>query len=259
MVIPANVQAVVDELTPELRRLAVGRYAIALGGSYTKGGHDAQSDIDFYVFADEFAPYPERLALMNELSEPGTGSYLDDPPAPHIWGGSFDFTYRGFKIEACLRTIEFMDRAIAEPLKEGIIRSTPVVWTPNGFYNFVSLTEAAVMQPLDDPHGVIDAWKQAVIPYPAPFKRAIVSHFWPAAHFWLDNFHYLSAIQRCDVIYTSGIVHQSLHNFIQVVLALNELYFHGDKKIAEQLERARIVPRALRDGDSSAALCPVRF
>jgi hypothetical protein len=56
------------------------------------------------------------------------------------------------------------------------------------------------------------------------------------AAFWSDNPHYLGAIERGDVIYTSAIVQQ-------VVFALNREYFPGEKKLAEALETLPILPQ----------------
>ncbi len=53
---------------------------------------------------------------------------------------------------------------------------------------------------------------------------------------WPHNPHYASAVQRCDVLYVSGIVQQVAHNLAQVLFALNRIYFPGDKKLAAVLD-----------------------
>ncbi len=64
-----------------------------------------------------------------------------------------------------------------------------------------------------------------------------------AARFWPDNFHYKSAVERCDVIYTTGIVHQVAHNLIQALFALNETHFPGDKKLEAALAHLPLRPQ----------------
>jgi uncharacterized protein with HEPN domain len=62
------------------------------------------------------------------------------------------------------------------------------------------------------------------------------------ARFWPDNFHYKSAVERADSIYVMGIVQQVIHNLIQVIVALNETYFPGDKKLDIALDHLLVKP-----------------
>jgi hypothetical protein len=109
-------------------------------------------------------------------------------------------------------------------------------WTTTGFYNHCCLSDLTVMLPIEDPFGIIARWKSAVASYPPKLREAIVRHHLPAAGFWPDNFHYLSAIERQDVIYVTGIVQQVVHNLVQVIFALNETYFPGDKRLDLAIE-----------------------
>jgi hypothetical protein len=59
-------------------------------------------------------------------------------------------------------------------------------------------------------------WKAQVAVYPEPLRDAILRQFMTEAAFWPDNPHYLSAIERGDVIYTSAIVQQVVQALIQV-------------------------------------------
>ena len=44
------------------------------------------------------------------------------------------------------------------------------------------------------------------------------------------------------MIYTTGIVQQVVHNLIQVLFALNRVYFTGDKKLALALDYLQVKP-----------------
>lgn len=50
----ATIQPVLDDLLPIIRSFAVGRYAVAISGSYGKGRPDNRSDIDLRLYADLF-------------------------------------------------------------------------------------------------------------------------------------------------------------------------------------------------------------
>jgi hypothetical protein len=85
--------------------------------------------------------------------------------------------------------------------------------------------------------------------------RRILRRFMPEVAFWPENPHYLSAIERGDVIYTSAIVQQVLHALIQVVFALNREYFPDEKKLGEALAKVSIVPAGIA-ATMEALLCP---
>ena len=48
--LPTTVQEVLGELLPLLKQLELGRYAIALSGSRSKGTWDERSDLDPHIF-----------------------------------------------------------------------------------------------------------------------------------------------------------------------------------------------------------------
>ena len=111
-----------------------------------------------------------------------------------------------------------------------------------GFYNHCTLSDLHNMRPIDDPNGILARWQSEVRIYPPELRAAIISQYTRAAQFWPDNFHYKSAVERGDAIYTAGIGQQVIHNLIQVVFALNRAYFPGDKKLAVAMSHLAIKP-----------------
>lgn len=65
------------ELLPLLRQFCVGPYGIAIGGSYAKGSHDALSDVDVYLFAQQVRSGLQRNKLVVEA--------LGETTAPVFW------------------------------------------------------------------------------------------------------------------------------------------------------------------------------
>ncbi len=229
MIIPESVQRVVDDLLPLVRGFARGEYAIALGGSYAKGTADDEADVDLYLFAHDVLPGGERTRVASEFSSEieGIVSWGEDVPFSNA---GTDFRFRGENVECWLRDVGHIERSIAE-CREGLVRREFVTWTTTGFYNHCCLSDLTVMAALDDPFDVIARWKSAVAAYPPKLREAIVKQHLAAAEFWPENFHYKSAIERRDVVYVTGIVQQVVHNLVQVVFALNEVYFPGDKRL----------------------------
>lgn len=223
----AKAFATAQGLVDEMRRLGQGRCAVALAGSFAKGKGDAHSDIDFWVFADEAMPNAARRAVVDALTTNQAGAFVGEEP-----DGSYfynEFEYAGTRVEATLQRIAFVQQLVEDCL-DGKIVWTPAIWTINGHYNYCLLSVIKAAKPMHDPAGIIAQWQSQLLVFPPKLKAAMLAnHVWKAG-FWLDNFHYLSAIRRRDVVYTSGIVQNSLHHLLMALFAINETYFPGDKK-----------------------------
>ncbi len=235
-----STESVVQTLLPILRQFCLSEYGIALGGSLAKGIGDAQSDLDLYLFTERVLPKDRRGELVEQAVGPGAQVVSWGRDEPFEQGGT-DFWYGGYKVEVWLRNSRLVEETIAA-CRDGNIRRDWVRWTVMGFFNYVVLSDVHVMEIVQDPHGILADWKRDVGVYPDPLRQAIVDRFLPEAKFWPDNFHYHTAIERADVIYICGIVQQVLQALIQVVFALNDMYFPGEKKLAETLGQLSIQP-----------------
>lgn len=234
-------RAVIEELLPTLRSFVSGRYAISLGGSLSKGVGDAHSDIDFYLFAEGIAPEAERIAAIKSLQGVEDGPWVGFDFEESWWGSSGDFRYKGFLVESTVRSVGRIDRVLQDCL-DGKVENIPTTWNPFGFYNHCYLSDIKHAASLEDPAGLLAGWKASIAAYPPKLKQAILAKHLPAARFWLDNPHYLSAILRQDLPYTAGIVQGSLHHMIQLLYAANEIYYGGDKKNLEAVAAMQLKP-----------------
>lgn len=239
-----DLSVILEQIIPVIRATVNSRYAIALAGSMAKGTADAESDIDLFVYADGVQSWDVRKALIEGIADSGTKVHVDQEIDKTYWGGCMDFTYCGRKIETTVRSLAQIDEVVARSLS-GEIEVQPVFWTLHGYYSYIYLSEIDFVRPLDDPHGILARLKELTRCYPPLLKQAILKHFWRRTGFWLDNFHYISAIRRADIVYTSGIVQHTLHSMIQVIFAVNERYFGGDKKIEQQLRSLAWCPADL--------------
>lgn len=229
-------EKIVEDLLPLLRQFCIGEYGIALGGSHAKGIGDAQSDVDIYLFARRVLPGAQRreIAKLAPL----------DPEPVYTWGDAgddwrevgTDFWVAGRKVECWLREMGRVDATLQASI-EGRIARDCVVWTVMGFYSYVLLSDLHVMRIIEDPCGILASWKARIADYPAPLREAITARYLAEARFWPDNFHYKTAVERCDILYTSGIVQQVVYALIQVVFALNRVYFPGEKMVGATLAK----------------------
>ena len=235
-------QSLITDLLPALRASVAGRYSIALAGAHAKGHFDSGSDLDLFLLTDALKPVPERQALLEALG--AENIYLSDGLDPHPWGGSMDFTYQGVPVETTVRSIRRMEEVVCA-CAAGHFTVTPELWTTQGYYDFVYLAEASFLKPIDDSWQIITGLRSQVDPYPQAFRAAAIQHFWPRANFWMHNFHYETAIQRADYVYTSGILQQSFHNLVQVLFPHTQRFFSGDKRLALQLAALPFCPAPL--------------
>jgi hypothetical protein len=235
-----DVTSTTDSLLPLLCRFVRGEYGIALGGAHAKGVDDAESDIDLYVFARDILSAEERRRLCEAFGIDGASLTAWGDDAEFVQAGT-DFYFQGKKIECWFRNVDYIDAILAE-CQAGIVKHSLLTWTVMGFYNHCTLSDLHNMWPIDDPHGILARWKSEVGIYPPKLREAIISRYTRAAQFWPDNFHYKSAVERADAIYTAGIVQQVIHNLIQIVFALNRAYFPGDKKLAVAMDHLALKP-----------------
>lgn len=234
--------ALVREILPLLRGFVVGGYGIALGGSHAKGSSDALSDVDVYLFSDGVVPGARRAELVTGALGAAAGAVSWGRDDPFVEGGT-DFACRGVRVECWLRSTERVERTVAA-CRRGEVRREYAVWTVMGLFDHVALADLRAMRIVEDPEGTLMRWKEEVAAYPEPLRDALLRRFMAEAGFWPDNFHYRTAVERADLLYTSGIVQQVLHALVQVVFALNREYFPGEKGLDRALGELPLLPEA---------------
>jgi len=245
LALPAEIQSAIDLLLPLLRRFARSGYGIALGGAHAKGVSDAASDLDLYLFANVVLPNELRAKLAAEHDPRIHDVYTWGGESPFQQAGT-DFMLEELKVEVWLRAAHVITGALNEA-QAGVVKRELVTWTTTGFYNHCALADIHTMVVLEDPNGLLTGWQRRVAEYPDKLRDAIIAQHLAAARFWPHNFHYATAVERCDLIYTTGIVQQVLHNLIQVLFALNRVYFSGDKKLAQALKKLDRSPESFAE------------
>jgi len=238
-----TIPSAAHELLPLLRSFAQGPYGIALGGAHAKGLADHESDLDLYLFASTVLPAEERANLTRAFAPTHIEivSYGGQPGFQ--WAGT-DFMARALKVECRLSTSHLITTTIQE-CRRGILKREFTCWTPTGYCNHCCLADVQSMITLEDPSGIIGEWKALVRVYPEELRRTILQQHSASVRFWPGNFHYRSAIARVDLLYTCAIVQQVVYDIIQILFALNRVYFPGDKKLAPALGHLPVQPPEL--------------
>lgn len=237
---------IINELIPVYKQFITGKYAIALAGSHAKGTADLNSDLDIFIYTEDILPYSARKTIIEGVADSVEGINISEAIDRDPWGGCIDFKYMGHDIETTVHSLSYTENTLNECL-QGNIAIHPAFWTLNGYYSYICLAEIDFIKALEDPYNIISDFKNKVSQYPPRLKKAIIDEFWWRCNMWLDNFHYASAIKRMDIIYTSGCVQSTFHAIVQLLFALNEKYFNGDKKIEKQLAELEFCPKCLTD------------
>ncbi|RJL31976.1 nucleotidyltransferase domain-containing protein [Bailinhaonella thermotolerans] len=231
-----------ERLLPSLLRILKGPHAAALGGSHAKRAADEHSDLDLYLFAEAVASPAEIRAALASIAD---ADIAIGGAANHLWGTNIDFRAGGLLVETTVRTVPLIESTLAE-CERGEVVATPMPWCPGGFfYNHAALADLASCHPLHDPDGLLETWRSRAAAYPPALREAIVARHAPLATLWLDNPHYDSAIRRADVVYTQSIVLATIHNLLQLLYAINETPFPGDKRAIAHAAAFRRAPRDL--------------
>lgn len=201
-----RIQPVLDQLLPIVRSFAVGKYAVALSGSFGKGTFDGTSDIDLRLYAEAIpAPFAEM------------GEAIRTPKAE--WGK------QGIKIDDFWpRKIADIDAAL-DGWFDGKLQASQLVWTVWGYH---LLPDLYYQQPLDDPYAIVAGWKTRLQHYPPKLKKALLDKHLGSLRYWRHDYHYAGKVQRQDIVFLAGLSVKLVHDLIQVLFALNETYYIGD-------------------------------
>lgn len=243
IVIEKCIQDKIDRIVDILKATVNGDCALALAGAHAKGMADINSDIDIFLFAYNPKSFEERYRIINEFSDAGITPWVSET-FDYPWGGSMDFSFEGTPVEVVVRIIPQMEKQISACLN-GQFDIIPQTWTSNGYYTFTYLCELSFIKPIWDPNGLIKNYQNKIKTYPPKLKKSIIDCFFARANTWINNFHYHSAIKRQDILFTSPIVLHTVLDMIQVIFALNEEYFTGDKKLEVVLAKLPYCPREL--------------
>lgn len=226
-----------------------------MAGAHAKGCADPGSDIDFFLYVNEWKPFEEREALIRGIADPDGPRYLSKDLEENVWGSNMDFSYHGIPVETTVRSIREVERITDECL-QGKFEVIPVGWTTNGYFSYVYLSELSFVQPIDDEKGILANLKKKADPYPQKLRRAIIDRFLGGPRSWLHNFHYHTAIEREDLLFVSALVEHMVLDLVQVIFAINEVYYKGDKKLERQLREMEFCPQALLLNLEELLSCP---
>lgn len=245
MKIPENKKKTLDDIVNDLKNISNIR-AIVLGGSYSTGMANENSDLDIGIYYHENSPFDigqiRSIAAKYNIDETPTvtdfyqwGAWVNGGAWINTASGEVDFVYRN--IEQVKSTIE--------KARNGIVENDFEQQPPFGFSSVIYLAETYHCIPLYDPDTVIEELKNEVRNYPPKLKQSIIQQSLWSAEFTLwqaDKF-----ANKCDVYNTMGCFTRALKNIMDALFAINERYPISDKNSLQILEHTKKRPDSLSE------------
>jgi hypothetical protein len=220
----SHTQAIIDECIPLIRPLAIGRYAISIGGSHGKRLYDELSDVDFRLFCDE---------MLGGAGICETDEWKTFHQAVERWRA------RGVNIDYCwVRTVREIDEQL-DIWFSGKVAPVELVWAMWGYHLLTDLANQVI---LEDPFGLIVGWQARLTPYPRIVQRAIIQKHLESLKYWRTDYHYRNKVERGDAIFLASMASRLVHDMMQVLFAINETYYCGDGNNLRYTAKFGILP-----------------
>jgi hypothetical protein len=237
---PGELGEKIRDVVEMLKVTSDGDCTITLAGSHAKGLNDELSDIDIYMYYASPKPYETQKRIVEAFADDHEATVTTDHISTAV-GGFFIFSYKGTLVEVTTRLYENAMHRIHQCL-DGHFEILPEDWTINGYYTFTYASEISYVKPLWDPTDFIGNTKKMIYPYPRKLKKSIIERFGGKMNHYASYWEYQNAIKRRDLFYANHFVFRALINMVQVIYALNDAYFTGDKQIARKLAALQYCP-----------------
>jgi hypothetical protein len=233
-----------------------GVEAIVLGGSFARSTARPDSDLDIgiYYFEDQPLDIDSIRKRAKKISLP------DKPPTvtglyewgPWVNGGAWIHTENG-KVDFLYRNVDQLRRTIADS-QNGISHHDFHQQPTFGFTSLIYLAETTCCIPLFDKSNLLPELKSSVAVYPKKLQSKVIRDSLWSAEFTLV--HANGFAERGDVFNTAGCLGKVAFYFVQILFALNEQYYFGDKGALDAIDQFSKRPETFRTRIESVLAYP---
>ena len=204
------VDEVIEEMLPIMRNLFEGEYAVAIAGSHGKKKSDSLSDIDLRTYYNTWNSNADELSYANKT--------LDEIIAK--------WDKKGVKIDGFWpRSISEISNGLDKILSGKEIVPPHCVWTIWGYHLATDIQNNSI---IEDPYNVISEWQRKLSLFPEVMRRAIIQRYHSSLDYWIKDYHYENKVVRGDVLFCLGLANRLINHMIQILVALNRVYYCGD-------------------------------
>ena len=226
--LPSGKSKLLKTITNHLRRVQ-GVQAIVLGGSHARGTARDDSDLDIGIYYAE-----QHMMVLDGILDLAQMIALPEKPptvtdfyqwGPWVNGGAWIQTHYG-KVDFLYKNSDQVRRTISDAQK-GIVHHDFHQHPTFGFTSLIYLAETKYCIPLLDETDLLADLKNEVAVYPQKLKANMIRNSLSSAEFTLINT--AGFAERGDVFNTVGCLTRTAFYLVQVLFALNEEYYCGDK------------------------------
>ena len=228
MIDASEYQLLCDDVLPLARRIPTsGRYAIALGGSHGKGLSDISSDFDFRTYYETRVDGDEWQSIIKEMY-----ALMDK------WRA------KGIEIDGVWpRSVQEIDAALDRWLS-GQGTAEPLEWAVWGYHVLTDIYNQVIVE---DPCGIAQRWKDRLSVYSPTLKSSILARHTSSLKYWRGDYHYRGKVARQDPVFLASLSARLVHDIMQVIYALNHVYFPGDGHNLTYARSLEIRPASLEE------------
>lgn len=206
-----------------------GVVAVAAGDAFARGVERQHTEVVLALYYDPTAPpsVAALRALARELDERHPQDAASDLGAWGPWlNGGAQLVIDGRHVDWLYRDLRRVEQVVADCLA-GRVTCEYQPGYPHGFHNHIYLGELHACRPLHDPHGALATLKEQVATYPPAMRRAIITRYLEEAESTFQAAR--QAAQAGDVFFVSGCLFRGVACIVQVLYALEERYFVGER------------------------------
>ncbi len=236
-----NKTALINIIVNELKRIKEIK-AIVLGGSNATNTQRPDSDIDFGIFYEAKNPLDiEKVTkAIRNLGVNEKNSIITKIGEWGYWmnGGTWLIVDKQ-RVDFIYRDLDFVKKTIDESIN-GKIKTDFYQQPAYGFYSYIYCSEVKESKILYDPSSSILQLKDMVKSYPQKLKTEIINKFMWDAQFSFSRAEKSS--ERGEIYIVSGCITRIVNDLVQVLYAINETYFFGEKKFYKDINTFNVKP-----------------
>ena len=224
--LPGLLSEAANEFVALLATWPLGKRAISIGGSIGKGNADAHSDLDLRLWHEAEMLWrdrdPDRWRRVDELIE--------------------HWKVRGVAVDGVwARRIGDIDAALRQWV-DGKGTPRELEWSVWGYHLPADVFNQFV---LDDPEDVLGDFKRLLTPYPPALRAALLSRHLGRLRYWRRDYHYANKVRRRDAVFLAALSSRLVHDMMQVLFAINGVYYPGDGANLAFAEKFPVKPQDL--------------
>lgn len=217
--------------------------AVLCYGSYAEGTQDDKSDIDLLVICKQAIPSAE---LREKVYKQNQGTQIILGKSHENWETSWtpindEFVLNDKKIEIGYNRSKWAQDVVTQIIDEGKTTLEDFQFRP---YTFLGLLENSIC--LFEKESFLTQLKQQIRPFPAKLKESIIAENLSVFNESLVDLEDFSQ-RDIGLLAFQFMLFRALDAAIQIIFAINEVYYPASKREEKHLMRLAMLPEGMHE------------